>query len=116
MGPPIGDRDSVAWVVTGVGVAALGAGGALYMNASSVRDDAEREVDLDDRDDGIERANTLRRFGTGLLIGGAGVAVVGAVLLWRNPAARANSTAQSRLRPDVHVAGDGFVVGLSGGF
>jgi hypothetical protein len=73
--------DGIGWGVAGTGVAGMGLAAALFVNAKTVRDDANTTADPMQRHSLLREADTSRRLGTVIAIGAVGVFVTGIVKL-----------------------------------
>jgi hypothetical protein len=83
--PPRWHQDTVGWSVTGFGVVASAAGGAILLNAASLDEDANREDREAMRDVLRDRADTRRTWGYAIAATGAVAVVFGVVKLALTP-------------------------------
>lgn len=78
-GPP--GTDWFGWGVTGFGIAAMGAGGAVLLSASHLSDQANMAADTKRRDQLHDQARTRSTVGAVIGIGGIAATVAGAIKL-----------------------------------
>ncbi len=104
-------RDKVGWALAGSGVA-LALGGALSIgHAGSLEDDAKAPgLDLNERDQLLDDADTYRGVGVGFVVVGAGLALAGTVVLALVPEGGGGTMA------NVSVRDDGFTITFAGSF
>ena len=77
--------DAIGWTLAGAGVAAGGLGAFFLLDASNLRDDAEREDRDDVREELRDKADTRQTWGTVATVAGAALLTVGIVKLAITP-------------------------------
>jgi tetratricopeptide (TPR) repeat protein len=97
--------DGLGWGIAGTGLLAIAVSGALFVDASSLNDDANHASTQLESNALHDKANTRSLIGTVIGIGGVGVLVTGVVKLIVHSSASASSTAWN-----VGVSGSGLVV------
>lgn len=103
-------RPIVVGVVGGLGLASIGVGVATFLIGSSARSDAEdRSQPFADRQDGADRANTMRTLSTVTIWAGGGLVGAAAITYFVWPKKVESRTAT--IRPMI-----GPVVGVQGSF
>ncbi len=90
--------DTVGWIVGGTGLAIVGVGGYLLLDARSARADAENEPREDVRIELRERADTRQTWGTATTVVGGALLVAGIVKLALRPDAPRRPTRGASLR------------------
>lgn len=85
----------VGWTSAGIGVAAVGASGYLFLRAGSMQDDAENEPDVRHRIELRDGAQTRRLAGTITGIGGVALLATGVVLLATHNSSPGDRTVQA---------------------
>lgn len=97
--------DGLGWGLAGIGVVATGVSVALFLDSSSLNDDANHAATQAEANTFHDKANTRSLLGTVIGIGGLGLLVTGVVKLAIHPTASSSSAAWN-----VGVTGNGFVV------
>lgn len=97
--------DGLGWGLAGTGLLAVGVSAALFLDASSLDDDANHATTQLEANTLRDKASTRSLVGTVIGIGGAGLLVTGVVKLIIHPSAAASETAFN-----VGVTGNGIVV------
>lgn len=101
--------DWVGWSLTGTGVAAMGAAGAVLLSASHLSDQANTEPDMRRRNQLHEQSRTRSTVGAVIGIGGIGLTAAGVLKLVFHAHETGHSTAASL---DIGITGNSaFVVG-----
>lgn len=77
--------DRAGWALTGAGVVGLAVGGGLLVDASSLRDDANRNLSQQEQKRLADRASTRELLGELMGAGGVGLLVVGVIKLAIHP-------------------------------
>ena len=95
--------DAIGWTLAGAGVAAGGLGAFLLLDASNIRDDAEREDRDDVREELRDKADGRQTWGTVATVAGAALLTVGIVKLAITPDA-------PRPRVALHLAPSGVAI------
>lgn len=73
--------DAFGWGLTGAGVLGVGVAGVLFLDAASLRDDANQAASQAEKNTFHDRADTRQLAGTIIVVAGAGILATGIVKL-----------------------------------